>query len=145
MPIYIAAGDILISFYFFFKFIPRHTIVAGHYGFTLDFRVSVRPGVRPSIRPSVLRFQMITRVNINGFSPNLVCALILWRSGLGLLMGKFRQILTVICPRHGNGEVLYLTCLFLLFICFILFIYFYLFSFFFQRKIRLGFLGRRLA
>ena len=28
-------------------------------------------------------------LNINGFSPNLVCALILWRSGLGLLMGKF--------------------------------------------------------
>ena len=28
------------------------------------------------------------------FSPNLVCALILWRSGLGLLMGKFRQIFT---------------------------------------------------
>ena len=24
-----------------------------------------------------------------GYSPNLVCALILWRSGLGLLMGKF--------------------------------------------------------
>ena len=28
------------------------------------------------------------------FSPNLVCAYILWRSGLGLLMGKFHQILT---------------------------------------------------
>ena len=28
-------------------------------------------------------------VNINGFSTKLVCALILWRSGLGLLMGKF--------------------------------------------------------
>ena len=26
---------------------------------------------------------------MNGFSPNLVCALILWRSGLGLLMGEF--------------------------------------------------------
>ena len=37
---------------------------------------------------------MITWVNINGFSPNLVCALILWRSGLGLLMGKFCQIFT---------------------------------------------------
>ena len=32
-------------------------------------------------------FCMITFVNINGFSPNLVCALILWRSALGLLMG----------------------------------------------------------
>ena len=29
---------------------------------------------------------------MNGFSPNLVCAVILWRSGLGLLMGKFRQV-----------------------------------------------------
>ena len=27
-------------------FIPRHTIVAGYYGFTLDVRVSVRPSVR---------------------------------------------------------------------------------------------------
>ena len=42
-----------------------------------------------SVCLSVFRFQMITWVNINGFSPNLVCALILWRSGLGLLMGKF--------------------------------------------------------
>ena len=33
---------------------------------------------------------------MNGFSPNLVCALILsqlWRSGLGLLMGKFYHTL----------------------------------------------------
>ena len=35
------------------RFIPRHTIVAGYYGFTLD--------VRPSyFRPSVFRFRMIT-------------------------------------------------------------------------------------
>ena len=31
---------------------------------------------------------------MNGVSPNLVCALILWLSGLGLQMGKFRQLLT---------------------------------------------------
>ena len=31
---------------------------------------------------------------MDGFSPNLVCALILWRSELGLLMGKFHRILT---------------------------------------------------
>ena len=47
----------------------------------------------PETRP-YFRFRMITSVNINGFSPNLVCALILWSSGLGLLMGKFHQILT---------------------------------------------------
>ena len=31
--------------------------------------------------------------------PNLVCALILCRSGLGLLMGKFRQFLTELPAR----------------------------------------------
>ena len=47
------------------------------------------------VRLSVLFcFRMITCVNNNGFSPNLVCAFILWRSGLGLLMGKFCQIFT---------------------------------------------------
>ena len=76
-------------------FIPRHTILAGYYGFTLVVCESVRLSVRPSyVRPSVFRFRMITWVNINGFWPNLVYALILWRSGLGLLMGKFRQFLT---------------------------------------------------
>ena len=62
--------------------------------------LSVHPYIRQSyVRPSVNRFQMITLVNINGFSPNLVCALILWRSGLGLLIGKFRQILTDLSAR----------------------------------------------
>ena len=45
-------------------------------------------------------FLMITLININGFSPNLVCALILWRSALELLMGKFHQFLTEICLQH---------------------------------------------
>ena len=86
-------------------FIPCHTIVAGYYGFTLVIRESVclsirRTSVRPSVvHPSVFRFRMITWVNINGFSPNLVCALILWRSGLGLLLGKFRQFLTELSAR----------------------------------------------
>ena len=39
-------------------------------------------------------FRMITLVVISGFPPNLVCTLILGRSGLGLLMSKFRQFLT---------------------------------------------------
>ena len=34
-------------------------------------------------------FQKIFCINIGGFSPNLVYALILWRSDLGLLIGKF--------------------------------------------------------
>ena len=41
-------------------------------------------------------------VNVSGFLPNLVCELILWRSGLELLMGKFHQFLTVICLRHAH-------------------------------------------
>ena len=49
-------------------------------------------------------FQIVTWVNISGFSPNLVCALILWRSGLGLLMDKLHQFWTeVICPPHDSS------------------------------------------
>ena len=38
-------------------FIPRHTIVAGYYGFTLVVRESVR---RTSVHPSIFCFRMIT-------------------------------------------------------------------------------------
>ena len=47
-------------------------------------------------------FQMITLVNVNGFSSNLVCALILWRPDLGLLMGKFHQFLTGLSARDTS-------------------------------------------
>ena len=54
--------------------------------------------VHPSVcHPSVhlyFCFWTITWVNFIGFSPNLVCALILWSSGLGLLMASFPQFLT---------------------------------------------------
>ena len=67
-----------------------HTTVAEYYCFHVG-----RPFVCLSIsRTSLFLFRMITWVNINGFSPNLVCVLILLRSGLGLQMGQFRQILT---------------------------------------------------
>ena len=43
-------------------------------------------------------------VKINGLSPNLVCALLLWRSGSGSLMGIFHSFFfffyRIICPRH---------------------------------------------
>ena len=48
-------------------------------------------------------FRMITLVNVNGFSPNLVCALILWRPVLGLLMGKFCQFLTELSARNTSA------------------------------------------
>ena len=55
--------------------------------------MDIRQSVHWSISPSVFHFQMLTWVNFNWFSPNLVCALIFFKSGLGLLMGKFHQIL----------------------------------------------------
>ena len=83
--------------------------MVGYYGFTLVVRESVCESlgacVRASVRPSVVRqsirfsFPDDNLVNINGFSPNLVYALILWRSGLGFLMGKFRQFLTELSAR----------------------------------------------
>ena len=63
--------------------------------------MSVRPSVsRTSVRPSFFSFldDKLSK-HINGFSPNLVCALILWRSGLGLLMGKFGQIFMELSAR----------------------------------------------
>ena len=44
--------------------------------------------------PSVFSFPGDNLSTYKGISPNLVCALILWRSGLGLLMDKFSQFLT---------------------------------------------------
>ena len=44
-----------------------------------------------SVRPSVFFSEWY-----NGFSPNLVCELVLWRSSLGLLMGKLRQFFTLV-------------------------------------------------
>ena len=49
---------------------------------------------------SLFSFQDDNFSKYQWISPNLVCALILWRPGLGLLMGKFCQFLTVICPLH---------------------------------------------
>ena len=64
--------------------------------------------IRPSVR-SFVRFRTITWVNIGGFSPNLVCALIWWRSVMGLLMNKFR-LHFFICPPHYRGRVLSFHC-----------------------------------
>ena len=47
------------NYYFVLLIIPRHTKVAGYYGFTLVVRVSVRLPVRPSVlRPSVRPFYL---------------------------------------------------------------------------------------
>ena len=64
------------KYYTWFNFYTLPHDSGGYYVFMLDVHVSVLPSF------------------INGFSPNLVCTLVLWRSGLGFLMGKFCQILT---------------------------------------------------
>ena len=77
-----------------FFYIPPHNSVG-----VLWFHIG-RPCVCPSVYLSVFLFTENNLVNINGFQPNLVCSLMLWRSGLGILMGKFCQFLTVICLPH---------------------------------------------
>ena len=80
--------------------------MVGYYGVTLAVHVSVHPSLRPSVvRPSVcpyFRFWIINSVNVNGFSPNSVYALILWSSGLGLVIGKFRLFLTELSVRDTS-------------------------------------------
>ena len=49
-----------------------------------------------SICPFIFSFPDDNLVNVSGFSPNLVCALLLWRSDFGLLMGKFHKFLTAL-------------------------------------------------
>ena len=52
------------------------------------------PSVRQSNIPLVcISFLDDNLSKHNGFSPNLVCALILWRPSFELLLGKFHQIL----------------------------------------------------
>ena len=59
--------------------------------------ISMCLSVRHPIYCTLVHPYFISRwwVNISGFLPDLVCTLILWRSGLGLLIGKFCQFLTV--------------------------------------------------
>ena len=95
------------------KFVTRYTcfyIQSHRSGGVLWFHVG-RPCVRPSVcrtpvRPSVRPYfciRMITSVNVDGFSPNLVCALILWRFGLRLRMGKLRHFFTKLSARGTSA------------------------------------------
>ena len=45
-------------------------------------------------------FKMLTLVNINGFSQDLVCTLV--NTGLGLLIGKFHQFMTELSTCTSN-------------------------------------------
>ena len=75
-------------------------IVAGYYSFMLDIRVSIHPSASPTSGclsfpdDNLSKHQWIfTKLSTN------ICALILWSSGLGLLIGKFHQILTELFAR----------------------------------------------
>ena len=57
--------------------------------------------VHPSVHP-YSRFRTITSKYQCIFTINFVCALILWRSSLGLLMGKFREFLTELSARDTS-------------------------------------------
>ena len=83
-----------LLFYFIFHTPPHNS------DGVLWFHVG-RQCVCPSVRRPFVRFsfQDDNLSNINRFSRNLVRALILWRSGLGLLMGTFRQIFTELSAR----------------------------------------------
>ena len=74
--------------------------MAGYYSTTLAVCVSIR---LPYARPSVFLFpdDDLSKCQWT-FSPNLVCVFILWRSGLGLLMGKFLQFLTELSARNRS-------------------------------------------
>ena len=99
-------------------FLPRYTTEAGYYGFTLDVRASVPPSIRFSCTDDNLNKHQWIFIK----SRNLVCALILWRSGLGLLMEKFRQVFTELSACNTTMTRYYSLTF--------LFIYFYFFYFF---------------
>ena len=71
-------------------------LVAGYYGITLAVCLCVCLSVHLFLFVCLSIYWVLddNLINEHGFSPNLVYAMILWRSGLGLLMGKFHQILT---------------------------------------------------
>ena len=62
--------------------------------------VNIWQSYQPTSHP-YFHFGMITWVNVNWFSQNFVCALMLCRSGFGLLISKFHQFLTLTCPAKG--------------------------------------------
>ena len=71
-----------------------------HFG-CLCVRQSVHPPVHLSyVDLLYFHFWMITYVNVKEFSPGLVCALILRRSGLGFIISKFHQFLTELSARN---------------------------------------------
>ena len=83
-------------------------VVKPQHNQTLEFWFGIAFGKISSIFDVVIyppHVRIITWVNINEFSPNLICALIFRTSGVGLQRGRFCQFLTVIYMYlpHGPG------------------------------------------
>ena len=86
-------------------FIPRHTIVAGYYGFTLVVRVSVRLSVRPSVvRPSVrFSFPDDNLSKHQWIFTKLGMCIDIVEIWFGIANGQISSIFDgVICPRHAH-------------------------------------------
>ena len=79
------------------------TVSGWYYGVMLVVSsVSIPLLTCPSVVHPYFCFRMITWVNVNGFSPNLVYVLILWKSCMGLLTDKFHQFLTELSARDTS-------------------------------------------
>ena len=89
----VSSGSILFA-HLSVRIYMVNTVVVGYYGFMLEVFVYVHC---TSVH-LYFRCRMITWITVSGFSPYLVCAVILGKSGLGLLMGKFCQFFDSYLP-----------------------------------------------
>ena len=93
ISIFLFPDDNLSRFqWIFYKLVVCIDIVEIWFGIATGQISSIFDSYLPITYPYFC-FQIMTWVNISGFSLNLVCTLI-WRSVLGLLMGKFHQFFT---------------------------------------------------
>ena len=83
------------------RFIPRHTIVAGYYGFTLVVRESVHQSVvRPSVRFSFADDNLSKHQWIFTKFGMCIDMVEIW---FGIANGQISSIFDgVICPRHAH-------------------------------------------
>ena len=85
--------------------------MAWYYGFTLDINMSVHQSI---CHTSVcLSFPYDNLTKFQGILTKLGTCIDIKEILFGLVMSKFREFLTVICPRHNNDGVLFFYVLFL--------------------------------
>ena len=85
--------------FFFYLLYPATLKSAGYYVIPSIQKIAFEcPSLCMSVRASALRFHSLLTAFFNQFSSNLLWELILGRSVLGLQMGKFWRISTVLRP-----------------------------------------------